>query len=314
MSKLSLTPENLDSEKAVVLEERKLTVDNSPEGAMFEELLALAFKAHTYRSPVIGWESAVQRLTLEDCRNYYKTFYAPNNAFIVAAGDFVTHNLIDLIKKQYGPIPRQSLNIPKIPREPPQIGTRKSTLNMNAQLPAILMAFHVPEATHSDVWALDILQMILATGESSRLYRSLVYEKQIAASLSAGFPWHADPYIFYIYVQAKPVEPIEKIESIIFDQLENLKSQGVSTEELQKGKNILRMELTKRLETLEGKGEQIGLSWFFFDVFDDISFMIDKYKEVNKEQIGEVVHKYFQRNNVSIVYLNPIPTKQPYNE
>jgi zinc protease len=176
------------NERNVVAEERRMRTDNDPESALGEETQAAAFVAHPYRWPIIGWMSTIQNFSVEDAKRHYKLFYVPNNATIVIVGDFDSDKMISEIKKYFGSIKKGPEPPKVIVTEPEQKGERRVTLKKEAQLPTIYAMYHAPNATHPDNYALDVAETIMSGGKSAaRLYKSLVYDKQIAQYASAGY-------------------------------------------------------------------------------------------------------------------------------
>ncbi|HEM45913.1 MAG TPA: insulinase family protein, partial [Alphaproteobacteria bacterium] len=176
MGALALDPKFLCSEMGVVQEERRYSIDNSIFGLMYEELFALAYKAHPYSWPVLGWMSDLDGICRDDCIAYFRTYYAPNNAVLIVAGDFETDEAFELIERYYGDIPRQEPPAKLRTTEPKQFGERRAEVRKPAALPQVLIGYGATSVASADIYALDVLQTILTTGHSSRLYKRLVRE------------------------------------------------------------------------------------------------------------------------------------------
>src|SRR3990172_316586 len=180
MRGLLLDPKEVESEKKVVMEERRLRTDDDPVSALRESMDAVAFLEHPYRQPVIGWMSDIEALTREDLGRHYNAYYVPNNAVLIVVGDFRSDELLPKLRRVFGAIPRG----PEPPRvravEAAQRGERRLVLKKEAALPFVFMGYHVPDLKHPDNFALELLAYILSGGKSARIYKSLVYEKQLA--------------------------------------------------------------------------------------------------------------------------------------
>src|SRR4051794_21231095 len=174
MASLAITSRTLDSERDVVMEERRVRVDNDISGMMDEELGSLAFKAHPYRWPVIGWMKDIQNITRADCEAYFKTYYAPNNALLYVVGDVDREKTLKLIQRHYGGIPRGPAAPSVLDAEPESRGERRAQIRHPAQAPALMIGYRAPRAGEPDAYVLDVLQYALAVGEGSLLTRELV--------------------------------------------------------------------------------------------------------------------------------------------
>ncbi|HYD48050.1 MAG TPA: pitrilysin family protein, partial [Terriglobales bacterium] len=205
MQNLSFAESEFTPELQVIMEERRMRVDNSPVGVMFEALRANAYLAHPYQWPVIGWMTDLEQATRSDALAFYKTHYQPNNAVLVAVGDFRNDDILERIEKHFGDIPAGTP--PPVVRaiEPAQEGERRVTVRRAAELPYVAMAFHVPELGHADAYALEVAAAVLAGGRSSRLYEDLVYKRRLARSAVAEYDLISiDPSLFYLYAQPLP--------------------------------------------------------------------------------------------------------------
>ncbi|MBS1243292.1 MAG: putative Zn-dependent protease, involved in pqq synthesis (ppqF), partial [Nitrospirae bacterium] len=213
MQNLLLDPKEFLSERDVVKEERRMRYEDDPTQTMVEQMMATAFSAHPYQWPVIGWMADIGNITREDLEKHYRTYYAPNNATVVVVGDFDSKKTLALVKKYFGSIPRGP-EVPKVGAvEPKQLGEKRVKVKQEAELPAIYAGYKVPNLTSADSHALNVLQGILSSGKSSRLYRSLVYDKQIA--LYAGGDYDdvsTDPNLFYVYAGIMPGKSEDEVE------------------------------------------------------------------------------------------------------
>ncbi len=306
MQNLSLDPKEFESERQVVIEERRTRTDDSPVGALMEELNALAFKAHPYGWPVIGWMEEIKRLTVEDLRQYYRTYYAPNNAVVVAVGDFKAPDLLKKIEATFGKIPRGS-DPPQVRSvEPEQHGERRLILKKEAQLPFVLFGFLTPNYRSPDSYALDLLSTLLSEGRTSRLYRRLVYEQQIA--LDAGGDYarlSVDPELFTFYAQVMPEKSVEEVEKALLAEVERLKMEPVEERELARAKNQLEAAFLFSQDSIFRRARILAVNelaggWRLRDAY------LPGIRAVTREDLRRVAQTYFTEDRRNVAILLPI--------
>ncbi len=240
LQNLLLTEESLETEREVVRSERKLRSVNSPFGLLIEQLVALAYEQHPYRWPVIGWDSDLRSLTLEDCREYYRTHYAPNNAVVVIAGDAHADEAVRAVEKYFGPIPSHPQPRLTITPEKPQRGEKRAVFKKVSQVAAFFAAFHVPGIAHPDLIPLQILCVILSVGRSSRFFEKFEKPgKAVEAQAEVGYPpfFSMDPGLLQLSAVASPAIPVETLEKEIWEETEKLREQPLPEEEVAKPKN-----------------------------------------------------------------------------
>ena len=303
MQHLLLDPGDVASERQVVLEERRTRTDDDPSGFLSEEVSTLAFKAHPYGQPVIGWAEDVERITPEAMRAFYRTYYVPNNAIVVAAGDFRASEVLDRITRRFGSIPRGPEPPPVLAVEPPQAGERRVVVQRQAELPIVYLAYHVPSGTAEDPPALEVLSTVLSGGRASRLYRGLVSEGQLA--LEAGGDYTAfmlDPYLFWFWATPLPGQTPEKVEAALLAQMERLKADPVSDEELQRAKNQIEAELIFAQDSVHQRANQLAQ----FELLGGYALaakFLEKVRAVTAGDLLRVARTYFpsDRKNVGIL-------------
>ncbi len=241
---LNFDPKIIESERGVVYSERRLSVDNSNFGVLFEQLGAAAFIAHPYHWPVIGWPSDIESWTMDDLKTHFRMGYAPNNCVAVVVGDVTNAEVLVLAKKYLEPIPRQEPPPPVRTKEPEQLGERRVEVRKPAQLPIEMVAYHVPETKHSDDAPLDILEALLVHGQSSRLYNRLVDKEQLVLNVNAFRQNALDPGLLIFSLSPRTgVEPA-RAEKALFEELDRLRRDPISDEELRKGqKSVARRSL-----------------------------------------------------------------------
>lgn len=305
LQNLNLIPETLKSEREVVKEERRLRTENDPVGLALEHLFALAFMAHPYHWPVVGWMSDLNAITLEDCKNYFKTYYAPNNAVIILVGDFEEKNALSLIKKYFNDI-KNEVTPPEVKtEEPEQKGIRISEVKILAEAPIILAGYKAPKASDDDNFPLQVASYILSSGESSRIYKKLIYEKQIATEAGGEVFSLKDYGLFFVYAFANPNVKIEEVENSLFEEIEKLKTETIPEKELQKAKNQLEADYIFQLASLYLKAMNLGRAETIAGRWQIAQETPEKIQAVSAEDIKRVANKYFTKDKLSIVRIIP---------
>ncbi len=302
---LAFDPEIVESERGVVHSERRLRTDNSNFGTLFEQVQATAFVAHPYQFPVVGWPSDIEQWKMEDLQRYFKTYYAPNNATMIIVGDVTPDEVFALAKKYIGPIPRQDDPEPVRTREPEQKGERRLVVEREAQLPIIMMAWHIGAADDPSTESLELLNAILTRGESSRLYRRLVDEEQIAINISSYTDDGFDPGLTRLFANLAAGAKPDKAEAIIGEELQKIINEGVTEEELTKARNIFVADFWRSLRTISGKAQAIGQFEVFHGDYTKLFSSADRYEAVTAEQIQQVAAKVFRKSNRTVGILVP---------
>ena len=285
MRNLILTPKAVLSERDVVMEERRMRYEDDPQNMLHEEVVATAFKDHPYRWPVIGWMSDLKGLDPDDLIAHYKTYYAPNNAVIIVVGDVDSAQVLAKIKESFGKIPRGPEIKEAHIREDAQYGEKRVYVKKEAELPYILLVYKVPDIKDQDGYALDVLAGVLSGGKSSRLYNSLVYEKQIALSAWASYEGlYRAPFLFYAAATASRGKKIEDVEKALLDELENIKKDPPSEREVQKAKNQIEGSFIMEQDSIYMQARTIGS----FEMIGGWR-LVDKYLEgIRKVTPGDV--------------------------
>jgi len=305
MKSLALDSQYVESELGVVREERRLSIDNSVAGQLYEELYGLAYKAHPYSWPVLGWMSDLENMTREDCVEYFRIYYAPNNAVLIVAGDFDTKEALGLIHRYYDDIPAQERPDGVRTSEPEQLGERRARVHRPAELPQLMIGYHGPPVGSDDIYALDVLQSILTGGDSSRLYKKLVRDLGIAINVDASFPWSIDPNLFFFDIKMKPGEDTATGEEAVYSELEAIAEKGVSEGELERVKNTLEADFIRSMQRVNGKARKIGTYEILFGDYRKIPRVPGLYRAVTNDDIKRVAETYFTESNRNVVTLVP---------
>jgi zinc protease len=303
IANLDINQTMVDSERGVVQSERSTGLENSNWNALEGEIKGVAFLAHPYSWSVIGHESDIAAWTLEDLVQYHKTYYAPNNAVVVIAGDVKLAQVKALADKYFAPIPAQTP--PKAIRtvEPEQKGERRTFVQKaSVSTPNVMLAYHIPAATHADFYALDLLSSILSQGNSSRLYQSLV-DKQVALEAQTYMPMSVDPNLFYVMGVATPEVKASTLEHALIEQIDAIATTGVTQQELDKVKNIKLMDFYRSMETINGKANTIGTYEMYFGSYDKLFNAPEAYNKVTPADIQRVAQTYLRKSNRTVAVL-----------
>jgi predicted Zn-dependent peptidase len=310
MRNLTLDEKNVNSERNVVINERLWGVDNSPEGSMYEVLINNAFVSHPYRWEVIGFMDDLRAITLEDCLEYYRIHYAPNNSFLIISGDFEPSAARKLVKKYFAPLKAEEPPPPVTSVEPEQRGEKRIDFIRAAQLPAVMVGYKIPAASDPDIVPLEVAAKILFEGESSRLQKRLVYEEQKAVTVEGEAESHHDPYLFYVRADAAPGIDIEEVKSVIFEEIARISDEAVSPRELQKAKNQMESDFIMGLQSNSSRAFNIGIFEINTDNFSNIYDYPEKIQNVTSNGVMRVAAKYLTKAGRTVITLIPERTEQ----
>ena len=298
---LAIDKNIVESERGVVSSERTTGLENSNFQAIWEEVKGAAFRAHPYSWPVIGHASDIKNWSLTDLKQYHKTYYAPNNAVVVISGDINLAQVKQLAKKYFEPIAAQ----PK-PRkihtvEPKQKGERTVYLHKaSVTTPNIMFAYHVPNTKHQDHYALEMLSEILGAGKSSRLYKSLIDEQQVASSIFTYLPDTLDANLFYIYAIAAKNVTAKKLKNAVINEVNNIIKNGVSQQELDKVKNSKLVDFYRTMATINGKANALGTYQLYFGNYQKLFSAPQYYSKVTQADIQRVAQQYLIKSNRTV--------------
>jgi zinc protease len=300
MASLVINKENFEKEREVVKEERRLRVENPPYGLLFERVLDHLYQKYPYRHLPIGSMEDLNNATPADVQDFFDTFYVPNNATLVISGDFDSKQALEWARKYFGPISPSKKPVPRVTdKEPPQKELRSVDASIpNAPIPVVVKAFHLPPIGHPDSYPLDIAAAILSEGQSSRLYRKLVYEDQVAVAAQGQAQFLEGPSFFFFFGilnQAKgDTKAVEKGLQGVIDELNN---EGVSAEELNKAKTQIMRGFVLSRATMQGKGDALGRAAVLLDDPKLYNAELDKYRKVTAADVLRVSKKYLLPTN-----------------
>ncbi|MBI4691796.1 MAG: insulinase family protein [Nitrospirae bacterium] len=310
MQNLMLDSKEVTAERSVVMEERRMRYEDDPQNSLYEEVMAAAFRSHPYHWPVIGWMSDIASIERNDLYNHYRAYYSPDNAVIVAAGDITADDIIKRIKISFGNIPAVTDRRPVTSKENEQKGEKRITLKKEAELPYMIAVYHTPSFPADDSYALEVLGMILSGGKSSRIYRSLVYEKKIALNAYADYSGHSkDPYLFFLAATASPGKEIRDVENSLYDEIEKIKKESPSELEVQKAKNQIEASFIMGQDSIYFQAEIAGM----FEMLGEWKLKeqyIGGIRRVKPEDVSRVAKKYLDEDNRTVGILIPVKSER----
>jgi len=313
MQNLQLTDEEFAKEIKVVMEERRWRTDDKPQSKVSEAFQGTLYHAHPYSRPVIGFMNDLENMTAEDAREWYRNWYAPNNATLVVVGDVQAEEVFKLAKQHFGKLKAKVLPVRKPQVEPGQIGERRVVVKAPAKLPYLLMGYHVPALTNPETdwepYALEVLAGVLSGNPAARLNQRLVRETQLAIDASAGYDLLARGRQSVFALDATPSEgkTVAELEAALLQQVENIKASGVTVEELERVKaGVIAADVYKR-DSMFYQGMQIGTIetiGFPWKILEDYP---NKLRAITPEQVQAVAQKYLLKDNLTIATLDPQP-------
>lgn len=293
------------TERDVIMEERRQRVETDPQGKLYEQFLSTAYKVHPYGRPVLGWKEDMATLSPQAVRKIFQKYKAPESIVIAVVGDIRPSDTLRLIEKYFGGIPASKENPTAVPTEPKQTAERRVTVNFDAN-PMLLIGYHKPTAPAYDDYVFDVLETVLTSGRTSRLYNLLVTEMGIAKSVSAGNGTPATRYPNLFTISAEPRFPHnnQELEEVILREIEKIKSEPITALELAKAKNRLRMGYIKSLDS----NSEIASTLSYYEVllgdykyFANYLNVIDR---VTPADIQKAVKLYFNKENRTVATLN----------
>jgi zinc protease len=308
MRSLVINQANLDNQRNAVQEERRLGVDNSPYGKTFEVITETAYDNFGYKHSTIGSMDDLNAATVQDVADFFRTYYAPNNAVLTLVGDFKTDEALAKVKKYFEAIPSQPA--PPVPdmTEPEQKAERRATVEDGfARIPRIDIVYKMPAGDSPDYYALNLLGRILGSGNSSRLYQKLVKEQEIVTGVFAAAQEKRGPSLFQIAALAPPGKNLADVEKLIYAELERVKNEPVADWELEKVKMTTRRQRAQGLQSTLGRAISLGQYALFYGNANLINEAEDKYNRVTKEDIQRVARTYLKDTSRTVITTVPKP-------
>jgi zinc protease len=306
MASLRIEERVFQTEREVVKEERRMRVENQPYGRLNEIVYDQAFSVHPYKHPTIGSMKDLEAASIEDVRDFFRTYYVPNNATLVLVGDFDTKEAGALVEQYLGRIPQSARPVPRdIPREPPQTKERRVQLEESWPLPVVVVAYHITFDGNPDSYPLHIASKVLSDGESSRIYRKLVYEKQLALAAFGGGNIIEDPNLFFAVAIVQPGQKPEDAIDALIGELDRLRNEPISAAELQQAKNQWTRDYILSRESNKEKASHLGHAVVIHNDVKTADGEFDIFMNTTATDVQRVAQTYFKPENRLVLTIMP---------
>ena len=302
LNTLQLTAKNLEKEVEVVKEERRQRTDNRP-GEIFEPMMQLVFKSHAYGRPILGSMEDLKAMTVEDCKEFYQSYYSPNNSILVLAGDFKTDQAKKWIQKYYGALEPYKTKKIKSKLEPAQEKQRVSQIKRSIKTPTLAFAYRGPKSGAEGAYSLEVLNRILTDGESSRLHHKLVYTHKLALSVGGFYYSLREEGIFLVFIKLAPGSSSEEVKKIFLTEMAKAVSNKVSDEELLKSTRSIMNEYVSTVKSLEGKANALSMNEAYFQDYRELFKDLSRYEAVTAKTLKKEASLYLSPKQLSMVEL-----------
>ena len=302
---LDLSERMLESEREVVKEERRMRTDNSPTGKLIEAFYGAAYKVHNYRWPVVGWMKDLNAINLNDCQEFFTTHYNPKNITVIVVGAIDHDQVFDRVKHHFGAWQAKPRPEPKPQVEPDLTTRREEVVRFATNTPLLLGGWKVPEAKHEDIVALKLLGKILSDGASSRMYRELVYTKELAQYAAGDVLTQVDNSQFYLWAAARPSVDINSVEGAMLDVVESIKNAGVTDKELDRAKAQAEAESVRKLKKAHGIASLLGWSLMYHGDWRPALTELDRLRAISAADVQRVAKQYLSKDRITVVKLLP---------
>ena len=306
LATLRIDEDVFKTEREVVKEERRMRIDNQPYGRLNELIYDQAFTVHPYKHPTIGSMKDLEAASIGDVRDFFRTYYVPNNATLVLVGDFNTKDAQELVTKYLGRVPKSDRPVPRdIPKEPPQVKERRVKLEENWPLPAVVVAHHITFDGNPDSYPLHIASKVLSDGQSSRIYRKLVYEKQLALAAFGGGNIIEDPNLFYAVAIVQPGHTTQETIDALIAELDRLRNEPITPAELQQAKNQFARDYIFSRESNKDKASQLGHAVVIHNDIKTADGEFDIFMNITQADVQRVARTYFTPENRIVMTIMP---------
>ncbi len=306
MATLRVDKDTFITEREVVKEERRMRVDNQPYGRLSEIIYEQSFTTHPYKHSTIGSMEDLQAASIDDVREFFKTYYVPENATLVIVGDFDTAQAKSIVNQYFGRVPKADHPVPRdIPKEPPQTAEKRVTLEEPWPLPAVVVAYHITYDGHPDSYPLHIASKVLSDGQSSRIYQKLVYERQLAVSAFGGANLVEDPNLFYAVAIVQPGQTPDDAIKALIAELERLKAEPISDRELQRAKNQFARDYILGRESDQQKALQLAHAVVIHDDITTADGEFEIFQKITAADVQRVARAYFSDQNRVVITILP---------
>ena len=312
MRHLNVDPKEFAQEIKVVMEERRMRTDDNPQSRLFEQMNAVAFQAHPYRRPIIGWMNDLETMTAADAKSWYDTWYVPNNAYVVIVGDVDHREVFALAEKYYGVLESRALPVRKPQVEPAQEGTRRVNVKAPAELPVLIMGYKAPVLRDvekdSDPYALTMLAAVLDGHDAARLTRKLVREDKVALSVGIDYDSTArGPGMIYLHGSPSAGRTVADLETALRAEITRIQKDGISEQELKRARAQLVAAQIYKLDSMFGQAMEIGQTESAGIPYQKIDRTLEKLQQVTAAEVQAVAKKYFSDDTLTIGVLDPQP-------
>jgi zinc protease len=306
MASLRIDEQVFKTEREVVKEERRMRVENQPYGRLNEIIYDQAFKVHPYKHPTIGSMNDLEAASIGDVRDFFRTYYVPNNATLALVGDFDTKEALALVTQYLGRVPKSDRPVPRdIPKEPPQTAERRVNLTESWPLPAVVVGFHITYDGHPDSYPLHVVSKVLSDGQSSRIYRELVYKKRIALTAFGGGNIIEDPNLFYAVAIVQPGKTPQECIDALIAQFEKLKTDPISDSELQQAKNQFARDYILGRESNADKARTLAHAVVIHNDIKTADAEFDIFMNTTTADVQRVAKSYFTTENRLVMTIMP---------
>ncbi len=306
MASLKIDERAFKNEREVVKEERRMRIENQPYGRLQEIIADQTFVAHPYKHPVIGSMKDLDAASVDDVRQFFQTYYVPNNATAVVVGDFDSKEALAMVTHYFGRVPASDQPVPReIPQEPAQTREKRVTLHDDWPLPAVVVAHHITADGNPDSYPLHIASKILSDGQSSRIYRKLVYEKGLALTAFGGGNIIEDPNLFFAVALVQPGHTTEETTAALIAELDKLREQPVSAAELQQAKHQFARDYILGRESIQSKAEQLGHAVVIHNDIKTADDEFDIFQNLTAADVQRVAKRYFTPENRTVITILP---------
>ena len=302
----AITQANFDNQRSTVQEERRQSYDNRPYGKTYEAVIGTVYESFAYKHSTIGSMEDLNAATLADAREFFRTYYAPNNAVVSLVGDFKTETALNLVKKYFENIPAQPPPPAPDVAEPEQTGERRKIVeDAFAPTARLDIVYKIPPGNTPDWYALSVLGQVLSDGISSRLHQKLVKEKEIARSVSAGPDERRGPSLFWFSIGARPGTDLALLEKLVYEEIDRLRSEPIAEWEREKVLMQVRRERAQQLYSTRRRANSLGHFAVYYNDPALINTVWPKYEKVDKADLQRVAQTYFDLSNRTVVITMP---------
>jgi zinc protease len=306
MATLRIDKDTFENEREVVKEERRMRIDNQPYGRLNEIIYDQAFTVHPYKHATIGSMKDLESASVDDVRDFYQTYYVPANATLVLVGDFDSTQALQLVSQYLGRVPKAERPVPRdIPQEPPQTKEKRVTLQEPWPLPAVVVAYHVTKDGNPDSYPLHIAAKVLSDGQTSRIYKKLVYERQMAVAAFGNANLIEDPNLFYAVAIVSPGHAPDEVATTLIAELDRLKAEPITDRELQRSKNQFARDYIMGRESNQQKALQLSHAVVIHSDIRTADGEFDIFQNITVADVQRVARTYFRPENRLVLTLLP---------